>query len=324
MNPPLVNLEYADISYESQPSTHIQVSKAKPIQQVSSQTLNIDKINITASNIQTTVSGNQQNAENKIVNKPIAAPRPSLICDNKQPIDANKTTNLKVDSSEEIEIGDGEYVQLRKPFNDNINERPNKPAVPVRPASLKAPQRTNSESNNDVTCQKTQCSVFSLANKQHASYVNIQNKNLNSEKFQAGHDMQMAEKERFLGHHIDKPPSSIENKRGDVNFNNSEIIRNRTSSVGSQNKPEIPPKSSVLKSNEKLDLKLPAEKFNGNTKSSHTRTHSDGNLIETMSPVSSFAHTPPSPRTLSKPTQPPPPPPTGASRPKSNSDSTDL
>lgn len=48
----------------------------------------------------------------------------------------------------------------------------------------------------DPSLQKTQCSVYNVANKQQPSIVNIQNR---TEKIQLGHDVMMAEKEKFLG-----------------------------------------------------------------------------------------------------------------------------
>lgn len=105
--------------------------------------------------------------------------------------------------------------------------------------------------------------------------------------------MQMAEKERFLGH---QPSSeklvskqSVDNKASDINFNPPDSIRTRTLSVGNTcTRPEIPPKTSLMKSTEGINTLMKSsdqlntacegasEKFNGNAKSSHTRTQSDG------------------------------------------------
>lgn len=117
-----------------------------------------------------------------------------------------------------------------------------------------------------------------------------------------GHDTQFAEKEKFLGHQA-RPP--IENKFDDVN-SNTNSNRNRTSSVG-KNTAEV-------------------ERTNGNhqqlQRSSHVRTRSDGNLIEFND--GGVARTPPSPRSISKPTLPPPPPPVLHNKAKTEGDSTDL
>ncbi|KAF2897952.1 hypothetical protein ILUMI_08227 [Ignelater luminosus] len=324
----LVNLDdtkTAEITYVSQPAASIQISKAKPIQQIAAQTVNVDKIIITSNNLHSKPNNsNQQYVENKLINKPVAAPRTSISCD-KPPLDTKKTDNIMSKSLNSMEI-DGECVQIRRQSNDNLNERPTKPVVPVRPASLKAAPRNVAESI-DPTLQRTQCSVYSVAYKQQPSYVNIQNKNSANEKFQAGHDMQMAEKERFLGHHLTEkmpPRPSLENKCGDVNFNNyPDSVRTRTSSVGSNNRPEVPPKAGLIKSTEKLNTDT-VEKVNGNTRTSHTRTQSDGNIVDAGTPITSLLQTPPSPRSLNKPTQPPPPPPIGINRPKPETDSTDL
>lgn len=322
----------AEVTYVSQPAANIQISKAKPIQQISAQTVNADKMIITSNNMQHSLKPNNhtQYAENKIVIKPVAAPRSSLVGDSqKPPIDiirspVPKNDNIMSKSLNSMDI-DGENVQIRKQSNDNLNERPAKPVVPVRPASLKAAPRNLTETV-DPTLQRTQCSVYNVAPKQQPSYVNIQNKSVPSEKYQAGHDTQMAEKEKFLGHHcLEKipPRPSVENKCGDVNFNFSDTIRSRTSSVGSNQRPEIPPKSAIIKSTEKLDYDF-GEKVNGNSKTSHMRTHSDGNIVDAIIPVTTLLQTPPSPRSLNKPTQPPPPPPVGINKPKSDADSTDL
>ncbi|KAF5298980.1 hypothetical protein FQA39_LY11612 [Lamprigera yunnana] len=315
---PLVNFDdtqMPDVTYVSQPVASIQISKAKPIQQIAAQTINVEKITITSNNMHSR-SNNQ--CDNKVVVKPVAAPRTTIICDSqKPPLDCRASANFKETvmskSLNSVDI-DGDIVQVRKPIVEN--ERPAKPVVPVRPASLKTSAR-NVELP-DPFLQRTQCSVYSVANRQQPSYVNIQLKN---EKYQAGHDMQMAEKEKFLGHNAEKTRISIENKCGDVNFNFSENIRSRTSSVGSNNRPDIPPKS-MMKSNEKLNIEI--EKMNGNTKTSHTRTQSDGNIVDTISPVASLLQTPPSPRSLNKPTQPPPPPPINANKVKVEPDTTDL
>lgn len=200
-------------------------------------------------------------------------------------------------------IVDSEQIQVRKPLSD---DRP-KPIVPVRPASLRTAIRVDT---NDSTCQRTQCSVYNTPHKQQPSIVHIQNR----DKLQ-GHDSQMAEKEKFLGHQT-KP--LVENKFSDINFN-CDSIRNRTPSIGGAMKPDLPHKPPHMKSNEVLNTES-NEKCNGNSKPSHIRTRSDGNIVDSVNPLA----TPPSPKNLNKPTQPPPPPPTQASKGKSEGDSTDL
>lgn len=111
-----------------------------------------------------------------------------------------------------------------------------------------------------------------------------------------GHDTQITEKEKFLGHQ-----RTVENKFDDVNSNSSNRVR--TSSVG-KNTAEV-------------------ERTNGNNqKPSHVRTRSDGNLIELSD--GSVTKTPPSPRSINKPTLPPPPPPVAVNKVKVEADSTDL
>lgn len=97
----------------------------------------------------------------------------------------------------------------------------------------------------------------------------------------------------------------VENKFDDVNSNsnNSSSNRNRTSSVG-KNTAEV----------ERTNV--------NNQRTSHVRTRSDGNLIELND--GSLAKTPPSPRSISKPTLPPPPPPIAVNKTKTDADSTHL
>ncbi|RZC40014.1 rho GTPase-activating protein 92B, partial [Asbolus verrucosus] len=284
---PLVNLDSSRTVVHkviTEPATPVQVSKAKPVQPIVAQNANCDN-----KNFKTTIT-HPVNQE-LVAAKPVAAPRS---------IDADKTSVTR-SSSIKIDLmtrsaGELQDVQLRRP------EVSSKPEVPARPPSLT--KRPSMDGHLDPSLQRTQCSVYSVAHKQQPSFVNVQNRN---EKFQPGHDTQIAEKEKFLGHHQPMPRPSIENKFADVNLN----------------RPGLPPKAvkvdklDASKSNEDLgDL---GEKFNGNQTTSHVRTRSDGNLIELS--ASLVTTTPPSPRTLSKPTQPPPPPPIMH---KKEPDSTDL
>ncbi|KAK9680310.1 hypothetical protein QE152_g39202 [Popillia japonica] len=236
-----------------------------------------------------------------VTGKPVAAPRPSL-ADNVDR-ESFKQDNPMSRSLNSV-LSDSDQVQIRKPLND---DRPNKPAVPVRPASLRTPLRID---GTDTACQKTQCSVYNTPHKQQPSIVHIQNR----DKLQ-GHDTQMAEKEKFLGH----PVRPVENKFNDINFN-CDSLRNRTPSMSGIIKPDLPHKPPHMKSNEVLNTE-PNEKYNGNsTKPSHIRTRSDGNIVDPANPLG----TPPSPKNLNKPTQPPPPPPVQTTKVKSDGDSTDL
>lgn len=188
---------------------------------------------------------------------------------------------------------EGNDVQLRN------YDRSSKPEVPARPASL----QKRVAIDPDPAVHRTQCSVYSVAHKQQPSYVNLHNK---KDLFQPGHDNQIAEKERFLGH----PPSP----------NHRQHLENKFD-INSNSNSGLPPK--LMRSNEKLDRKssedlTDSDRLNGTQKPSHTRTRSDGNLIELSD---SLIQTPPSPRSLNKPTQPPPPPPITV---KKEPDSTDL
>lgn len=257
-----------------------------------------------------TTTAVHQITHNNIDPRPIAAPRQSLTTENERG-GVQRTSSIKYDMSKSLTDGD---VTFRKP------------EIPARPASL---QKRASTENLDPFFQKTQCSLYSVANKQQPSIVNIHNR---CEKHLPGHDNQIAEKEKFLGHQPDKiavvpmPRLSLENKLNDINCNNNDrSVRHSISGC----KPDLPPKiqlktnekSKISKSNEKIDVCN--EIVNGNKAKSHVRTRSDGNIVDLSdsSPPTSLVQTPPSPRSLSKPTQPPPPPPNKA---KLQSDSTNL
>ncbi|KRT81169.1 hypothetical protein AMK59_5773 [Oryctes borbonicus] len=276
----------ADHKYvTSQSSVNIQLTTARPVHQLTAQLTNANPPTITS----------------QLQGKPVAAPRPSLT----ESIDreAFKQDNPMTRSLNSV-LSDSEQVQIRKPLSD---DKSSKPAVPVRPASLRTALRMDT---NDSTCQRTQCSVYSTPYKQQPSIVHIQNR----DKLQ-GHDTQMAEKEKFLGHQT-RP---VENKFNDINFN-CDSLRSRTPSMSGSMKPDLPHKPPHMKSNEVLNTES-NEKCNGNsTKPSHIRTRSDGNIVDPSNPLA----TPPSPKNLNKPTQPPPPPPVQAIKVKSEGDSTDL
>lgn len=275
-NKPLVNLDSSKtVAHKviTEPATPIQLSKAKPVQPVIAQNACDNK------NFKTIITHSLN--QDGICQKPIAAPRS---------IDASVTrsSSIKIDLKQPELSAD--VVTLRRPEVTTA-----KPEVPARPASLaKRPSL-----DLDATLHRTQCSVYSVANKQQPSYVNVQNRN---EKFQPGHDNKIAEKERFLGH-------QPYNKLDDINLNSNSGLPPKA--IKGQEK------SDASKSNENLgDIE---EKLNGNQKTtSHVRTRSDGNLIELSE---SLVQTPPSPRSLNKPTQPPPPPPVNV---KKEPDSTDL
>jgi hypothetical protein len=275
---PLVSLDSSKtVAHKviTEPATPVQVSKAKPVQPILAQNACDNK------NFKTTLTHSVMAEAAAPQAKPVAAPRS---------IDATVTRSSSIRIDLKAAPSESGEVQLRRPEVTAA-----KPEVPARPASLN--KRPSAEM--DPTVHRTQCSVYSVANKQQPSYVNVQNRN---EKFQPGHDNQIAEKERFLGHH--QPI-----KFADINSNSRPGLPPKATKTGD--------KSDASKSNEDLgDL---GEKLNGNQKTSHVRTRSDGNLIELSD---SLMQTPPSPRSLNKPTQPPPPPPVNVCR--KEPDSTDL
>ncbi|XP_066250512.1 SH3 domain-binding protein 1-like isoform X1 [Euwallacea similis] len=244
--------------------------------------------------------------------RPVAAPRQSLMTDEKLRNSSPRCADAMNKSLNAVDFGD---IQMRR-AEVVVEQRPTKPEIPARPASL-APAKRSSLDLDPSSLHRTQCSVYNVANKQQPNIVNVQNR---SEKIQLGHDVMMAEKEKFLGH-SPMHRLSLESKFIDANSSKEEA----QPSIEEDNRPAIPPKTlSLTKSNEKLD-KVPendcvksksSEKMNeevNNSRSSmrranstHSRTRSDGNIRELSQRE---LRTPPSPRSLSKPTVPPPPPP---------------
>lgn len=306
----LVNLDNKTVEhkYVSQPAANVQISKAKPVQHVVAQSFQVEAV----------IQNNQKADHENIDSKPIAAPRS---INNEGSLTRSSSIRNENTMSKSLNSIEADDIQLRKPTKDDHMIR-NKPEVPIRPASLRAAPRTSIDINSD-SLHRTQCSVYNI-NKHQPSIVNIQSRNFNTEKVQLGHDAQITEKEKFLGHQPEKitlsrPP--LENKFNDINSNCSSI-RIRTSSVGNTHKPDTPVK--MVKSNEKVNVEI-SEKTNGNQKPSHVRTRSDGNIIDLNDShfQNSLLKTPPSPRSINKPTLPPPPPPT-VNKIKSEGDSTDL
>lgn len=183
-----------------------------------------------------------------------------------------------------------------------------KPEIPARPSSLSMLK----SSTEDGLLKRTQCSMYNVANKQQPSFINIQSKN---ELFQPGHDTQITEKERFLGHKPDIAPR--DNHVGSINANCTIEVRSRSESNASkppvaqrENTLHVEDPNKMVKSNEQLNSSSDQLNCdNGNQKSSHTRARSDGGMIDfdRGSNLSLQA----APRNLNKPTQPPPPPPPG-------------
>lgn len=305
----------ADHKYVMQPTANIQVSKAKPVQPLQ---VTIAEKPPLANNV---LQKSSNNHSGDSPGKPVAAPRSLFNADTeKATLRIENPLTRSLNSMESMEV---EGVQMRRQSRDDGLDRSSKPVIPARPPSLRNMTRSATEAT-DPSVHKTQCSVYSVPHKQQASIVNIQN------RFQAGHDMQIAEKEKFLGHQpnqaerVPAPRLSLENKFNDINSNcDNANVRERTASVGK--KPEVPTKpNNIMKSTEKLNFD-PQERINGNSKTSHVRTRSDGSLIDIHGKNSDQTlQTPPSPRALNKPTQPPPPPPVSTQRPKSEPDSTDL
>lgn len=184
---------------------NVQISRAKPVQQVIAQNVEKPVINNSLQK-----SANPHFTETLV--RPVAAPRS---------FDNEKAT-LRIENPLTKSLtsvdADLEFVQIRKPLiKDESMERPAKPVIPARPASLRALPRSSVDSSDSMV-QRTQCSVYSVAHKQQPSIVNLQNR----EKLPAGHDLQMAEKEKFLGHQPERVPApriSLENKFNDINCN---------------------------------------------------------------------------------------------------------
>ncbi|CAH1976389.1 unnamed protein product [Acanthoscelides obtectus] len=92
-----------------------------------------------------------------------------------------------------------------------------KPVVPARPSSLNMMMRS---ADGDIF-KRTQCSVYNVANKQQPSYINIHQKH---EVFQPGHDNNIGEKEKFLGHKV----KAVENENVATEMQGSRDIESKT------------------------------------------------------------------------------------------------
>ncbi|ERL87388.1 hypothetical protein D910_04783 [Dendroctonus ponderosae] len=276
--------------------------------------------------------------------KPVAAPR-QFLSEEKAPAPDPRTYNTNI-------FKQGE--RLRWP--------------PGRPNTTNIILGYRTSADIDPSLQKTQCSVYNVANKQQPSIVSIQNR---TEKIQLGHDVMMAEKEKFLGELHALPNKTkagatrcyerlptLEAGRFIAScgrlrtFELSGLCRDSNSNKewtrpsSNENKPSIPPKSlNLTKSNERLesrtnenlegaastvspesDLSKSSEKLNELNENrtlrrashKHSRTRSDSNIME-KGQRDQMLRTPPSPRHLSKPTEPPPPPPVLVRKPEPES-----
>lgn len=238
---------------------------------------------------------------------PVAAPRLSLASDKPEP----KMTKSLNDCDLE------ETVELRKPEGT-------KPMIPERPPSLRPAsfriqrqpitETTETSTNTSTVLERTV--MYNVPDKQFVQF---------KDRPPPGHDNQIIEKEKFLncypteGEVEEKPVLSV--------------------------KPQRPPKPAdiLTKSTERLNLLAKSnerlnhvEIFNENSgKSSHSRTLSEGNIIEKSKKVevpvmanSVVSCRPPSPRGPSRPPrpQPPPPPPPAAitAKVQRSTESTDL
>lgn len=327
------------------------------IHQITAQTGTVGRIKIVNDSFQ---------QKGNFIPPPVAAPRISLMagevttknmstCTNTGTNVLNSTQNISR-SLNEIDC-DGEIVQLRRTSKDEFLNRPNKPVVPERPATLRpssfrvsrqglstsneAP--TTTVSGDAAALERTH--VYNTADKQQVSFVQREREKCNRD---LGHDTQMAEKEKFLmSTNYPNNSSNIYHSRNSLSESNnnkpedeiSELTFLRKLSLsGRANQvtvPGRPPKPEVMKSLERLDC-TPSSNGNGNVpplQRSHSRTMSDGDLIEATihstggeSPLSPRSPTQPpaSPRGCARPPRPQPPPPPPPIRPRSDGESTDL
>lgn len=166
-----INLNNSEVSFSS--SKNIQASQTP-----------VGKIKVTSDNLQqkSNVFLPPFNGKTKIT--PVAAPR--TIIDNK--------SNQKA-SSDFIE----DEIVMRRTEDRGVG----KPVVPERPATLKPSFRGPRTCVGDEISltQLERTHVYSVPDKQQVSIVQVAQNRLSGDKdkFKIGHDMQMAEKEKFLG-----------------------------------------------------------------------------------------------------------------------------
>ncbi|GLV35038.1 Rho GTPase activating protein at 92B [Carabus blaptoides fortunei] len=336
----------AEVSYTSLPVTNVLTIQSTNIQQITAQSATVGKIKVTSDNLQqkSNVSlPNANNGQKTVQPMPVAAPRISLMETTKpqlHKVASNQNLSNQMSKSLNEMDMDGEVV-LRRASREDFLNRPAKPVVPERPATLRpssfrVSRQGTVEQNSDSNCGLTMLErthMYSVPDKQQVSIVQMPHGR--DEKYKAGHDTQMAEKEKFLMNHPDNLPKvplprlSLENNKlnSDFNSNCTETSLVRTQSIGS--KPGRPPKPEIMKSLERINVN--SEASNGNSpQTSHARTMSDGDIIDSISgrnsPLSprSPTHPPASPRGCARPPRPQPPPPPPPVRPKSEGESTDL
>lgn len=323
------SIKSAEANYASLPPTNIHTIQSSNIHQITAQNATVGKIKVTSDNLQQKANvtlPNFTNGKTQVKPLPVAAPR-TFVTETQKAAKTNQNIMTKSLNENDFE----EEVQLRKPREES-SDKPGKPVVPERPATLKPSSFRITRGDSELTMLE-RTHMYSVPDKQQVSIVQVAQNRLSGEKFKPGHDTQMAEKEKFLGHHSDNleknplPRLSLENNRliNDVNSNSctegTSLVR--TQSVGSR--PERPPKPDLMKSLERIDIEPP----NNNT--SHARTMSQGDIVDSvecdsptspkspqapLSPRSGFARAP-----VQRPQPPPPPPPV---RPKSEGESTDL
>ncbi|XP_044731426.1 SH3 domain-binding protein 1-like [Chrysoperla carnea] len=295
------------------------------VNQINAQTVTAGKITVVSENLQTKSCVQRPTCRPP----PVAAPRLSLAEQNKAMAKGNENKMTK--SLNEVELrGCSETVELRRPANrDEIYstlERGNKPTIPERPASLRpASFRLNrppvsvgdTSVNNELNSGVLERTVmYNVPDKQQVSFVQFK------DRMPPGHDTQIAEKEKFLGHQ----PAVNDNfnsqflslrleKNGPEHESTDDLQRStddlstnslqRRRSVGA--KPIRPPKPDIAKSTERLNLLAKSnERLNNVTttivlsevnnsitdaKPSHGRTMSEGNIVDSPSNTISTSST---------------------------------
>ncbi|XP_074029769.1 rho GTPase-activating protein 44 isoform X2 [Leptinotarsa decemlineata] len=169
-----------------------------------------------------------------------------------------------------------------------------KPEVPARPSSL----TVRPTIDVDSALRKTQCSMYNIANKQQPNIITIQSK----QEYQLGHDNNIADKEKFLGHRPD-PENNLASANSSTEPRSRALSDDLTVSEG---------RNTVRESIENLNRNTSETENcditngNQNTKTSHARTKSDGSVVDLKRGKGGTHY---SSRNLTKPPHPPPPPP---------------
>lgn len=157
------NLKSADVNYTSLPPPNIHTIQSTNIHQIQAQNATVGKIKVTSDNLQQKSNVTLPNGKNPVKTTPVAAPR-TLV-----------NSNVMTKSLNEIEAIDDEVFLRRKD-----DDKPNKPVVPERPATLRPTSFRVPRTDTDYVVERTH--MYSVPDKQQVSIVQVAQNRLSGKK----------------------------------------------------------------------------------------------------------------------------------------------